>query len=387
MENFVFENPTKIIFGKGCISAIGQEINRYGSRVLLVFGQGSIKKNGIYDQVMNSLRAAGVQAVELSGVKSNPVMSLVYEGIELARREQVQAVLAVGGGSVLDTAKAIAAGVPSAIDIWEYFIRRAQPQSALPVLTVLTIAASASEMNNAVVMTNEKTAQKYSFRSPHVQPKVSILDPTALFTLSREYTAYSAVDAVVHMLEGYFNNTAEECLLQDRMVEGLIRTLMDKAEIALRQPEDYNARAGLMWASTLAFNGLTSAGVGPISLPVHMVGHSLSALYDTPHGASLSILLPAWMQYAMEKKPERFARFACEIFGVSGTDDLAAAREGAARMRAWMKSIGCPTSLRDGGIQPEEIGRISENARGLAITWGLLDYTTEVISGILTAAL
>jgi alcohol dehydrogenase YqhD (iron-dependent ADH family) len=386
VEDFVFENPTRIVFGRGSISAIGPEISRYGSRILLVYGQGSIKKNGIYDQVMNSLKASGVQAVELPGVKSNPVLSLVYEGIKLARREKVEAVLAVGGGSVIDTAKAIAAGVLSTIDVWEYFMRRAQVERALPVLTVLTLAASASEMNNAVVMTNEKTAQKYSFRSPHVQPKVSILDPTSLFTLDREYTAYSAVDAVVHMLEGYFNSTAEECMLQDRMVEGLIRTIMEKAEIALKQPDDYHARAGLMWASTLAFNGLTTAGVGQTQLPVHMMGHSLSALFDTPHGASLSIVLRAWMQYALEKKPEKFARFAREIFGVSGTGDSAMGREGADRMRAWMKSIGCPTSLRNGGIRPEEIGQISENARGLALTWGLTDYTTDVIAGILTAA-
>ncbi len=386
VENFIFENPTRIVFGKGCITAIGPEIRKYGSRVLLVYGQGSIKKNGIYAQVMESLEASGAQVIELPGIKSNPVLSRVYEGIELARREKIEVVLAVGGGSVIDTAKGIAAGVPSRIDVWEYYLRRAQAESALPVLTVLTVAASASEMNPVTVMTNEKTAQKFSFRSIHIQPKVSILDPTVLFTIGREYTAYSAVDALVHLMEGYFNNTAAECTLQDRMVEGFFRTIMEKAEVALRSPGDYDARAGLMWASTLAFNGLTTAGVGQIGLPVHMIGHTLSALYDTPHGASLSMILAAWMKYDMIKKPERFARFAREIFAVSGRDDSKAAAEGADRLQAWMASIGSPTSLREGGIGPEEIGRIAENARGTAVTWGLVDYTTEIIAGILRAA-
>ncbi len=267
MQNFVFENPTKVIFGKGSIAKIGPEVKRSGDRVLMVYGRGSVKKNGIYDQVLASLNEAGIRVMELGGVKSNPVLSLAYRGIEIARRESIDVVLAVGGGSVIDTAKTIAAGVKADHDVWDFFTREKIIQDALPIYTVLTLSASASEMNPAAVMTREEKAQKYSARSPFLQPKTSILDPTVLYSVGPDYTAYSAVDAVTHALEGYFNNTEREnSILQDRLVEGLIRTIMESTAIVLKDPEDYNCRANMMWAVTLAFNGLTIAGMGMVSL-------------------------------------------------------------------------------------------------------------------------
>ena len=227
MQNFIFENPTKIIFGQGQISRAGKEVARFGRKVLLVYGLESIKKNGVYDQVVSSLREAGLNIVEFPGVKSNPVLSHTLKGITLARNEQVEVVLAVGGGSVIDTAKTIAAGVRADHDVWDFFTYKKPVQSALPVLTVLTLSASASEMNAAAVMTREEGLQKFSIRSPHIQPRVSILDPTTLFTLLPAYSAYSAVDAIAHMLEPYFNNTEPDSLLQDRLVEGLMRTIME----------------------------------------------------------------------------------------------------------------------------------------------------------------
>ena len=227
MQNFIFENPTRIIFGKGTISRIGREVKRFGSKVLLVYGQGSIKKNGVYDQVVASLREADISIVELPGVKSNPVLSLALEGIELARKEQVDTILAVGGGSVIDTAKTVAAGVKAEHDVWDFFTYKKAIKDALPILTVLTLSASASEMNSAAVITNEKGARKFSIRSPFIQPKMSILDPTVLYTLSPEYSAYSAVDAITHALEGYFNNSEPDSLLQDRLVEAFIKTIIE----------------------------------------------------------------------------------------------------------------------------------------------------------------
>ncbi len=386
MKNFVFENPTKIIFGKGSIAKIGQEVKKFGSRVLLVYGKGSIVKNGIYKQVMDALKAAEVDAVDFPGVKSNPVLSLVYEGIAVAHKERVEAVLAVGGGSVIDTAKAIAAGSLAEEDVWDYFSKRIVVEKSLPVLTVLTVSASASEMNPVAVITNEKTAQKFSIRSLHIQPRVSILDPTTLFTLTPEYTAYSAVDAVVHMLEGYLNNSEPDSPLQDRLVEGLIMTIMEKTHIALKSPDAYEARANLMWATTLAFNGLTTAGMGQVGLPVHMMGHSLSALFDVPHGASLSIVLPAWMNYAVGKNPQKLARFAREIFKIGETDDFKAACSGIQHLRTWMSSIGSPVRLQQYGIPGDDLARVVDNACGTAEAWGLKEYSREIIANIFNDA-
>ena len=387
MQNFIFENPTKIIFGQGQIKRIGAEIKPYGRKVLMVYGEGSIRKNGIYDKVTASLNEAGLSVVEFPGVRSNPVLSHAMKGIALAGREAVEVVLAVGGGSVIDTAKTIAMGVRAEHDIWDYFTRKEVIRGALPLLTVVTVSASASEMNPAAVMTRDEGAEKFSIRSMHIQPKTSILDPTVLYTLPPSYSAYSAVDAISHMLEGYFNNTAPESPLQDRLVEALTRTIMESTGIILREPANYNARAAMMWSATLAFNGLTSAGMGLISLPVHMIEHSLSALYDVPHGAGLSILTPGWMDYAVRSRPGRFARFAREIFEVEDPGEMEAAREGIRRLKAWFSGIGSPTSLAEAGIPAGDIDRITENAYGLARVWQLKDYTPEVISDILRRCL
>ncbi|MCK9196255.1 MAG: iron-containing alcohol dehydrogenase [Syntrophales bacterium] len=384
MQNFIFENPTKIIFGQGQIKRIGQEAARFGKKVLLVYGQGSIKKNGVYDQVMSSLSESQLSVVEFPGVRSNPVLSHAVQGIETAKREDVDVILAVGGGSVIDTAKTISAGVMADHDVWDLFTYKKTIQAALPVLTVVTISASASEMNAAAVITREEGRQKYSIRSLHIQPKVSILDPSVLFTLDRAYSAYSAVDAVTHMLEGYFNNTeANPSPLQDGMVEGLMKTIMGATETILQQPEDYDARANMMWAATLAFNGLTTAGMGQVALPVHMIEHSLSALYDIAHGAGLSIILPGWMKSQLQNKAGRFARLAREVFSVPVEKDEEAALAGIDRLKKWFSLIGSPVSLREAQIPAQDIEKIAENATALAQIWGLKTYNKEAIIKIL----
>jgi len=384
MQNFIFENPTKIIFGKGQIKRIGAETARLGKKVLMVYGLGSVKKNGVYDQVMASLKEAQLEVVEFPGVKSNPLLAHAARGIATARREGVDVVLAVGGGSVIDTAKTIAAGVKAAHDVWDFFIYKETIQAALPVLTVVTVSASASEMNAAAVITREEGKQKYSIRSLHIQPKVSILDPTVLFSLDRSYSAYSAVDAVTHMLEGYFNNTeTRQSPLQDRMVAGLMKTIMEATERILEQPEDYDARAEMMWAATLAFNGLTTAGMGQIALPVHMIEHSLSALYDIAHGAGLSIVLPGWMMRFRQEKAGRFARMAREIFAVNVSGEDEAAQEGIEQLRQWFARVGSPVKLAEAGIPAGDIPEIAENAVALAQVWGLKAYSREVIVEIL----
>ncbi len=383
MQNFIFENPTKIIFGKGQIGRTGREVAKYGKKVLMVYGERSIRKSGVYDEVVASLRNADLEIVEFSGARANPVLSHVLKGVNVARGAGVDVVLAVGGGSVIDTAKTIAVGVKTDDDLWDFFTRKKAIKDALPLLTVVTLSASASEMNPAAVITNEEGARKFSIRSPFIQPKTSILDPTALFTLSPSYSAYSAVDAIIHMLEGYFNNAEPESAMQDRLVESLMKTIMESTEIILKNPEDYNARANMMWSAVLAFNGLTTAGMGMVSLPAHMIEHSLSALYDIAHGAGLSIVMPAWMSYVVGNNPSKFARLARKIFGVEDGDDLKAGREGIKRLREWFSSIGSPVSLKEAGIPEGDIETIAENARELAKVWGLKDYTEEVIASIL----
>lgn len=387
MLNFTFVNPTKIIFGKGQIPVIGKEVAFYGKKALLVYGMNSIKKTGIYDQVTASLKEAGIAFVDYPGVKSNPVLSHVNAGIELARRENVDVVLAVGGGSVIDAAKAIAAGVKASHDVWDFFTFSKPVQAALPILTVVTVSASASEMNNGAVLTREDCCFKYGSFSPFFQPKVSILDPTALFSLSPQYSAYSAVDILSHMLEGYFNTSAPSSPLQDRMIEGLIKTVMESTDIIMKEPDNYNARANVMWGAVLGFNGVTSAGLGPTPFPAHMIEHSLSALYDIAHGAGLSIVLPAWMSFMLDRKKEKIARLGREVLGVKETDSAKAARNAVAGFKAWFESIGSPVSLAGANIPDSDIEKIADNAANLAQLWRMNTYyTKEVITGILINA-
>ena len=387
MQNFVFENPTKIIFGKGQIPKIGKETSRFGKKALLVYGMSSILKNGIYAQVTDSLKKAGVDFVDFPGVKSNPVLSHVQKGIELARKENVDVILAVGGGSVIDAAKAISAGVKADHDVWDFFTFSKPVTGALPVLTVVTVSASASEMNAGAVVTKEDGCQKYCIVSPFIQPKVSILDPTVLFSLSPEYSAFSAVDIITHMLEGYFNNTASKTPIQDRLVESLMKTVMESTDIIMVEPDNYSARANMMWSAILGFNGLTTAGMGQVQMPAHMIEHSLSAIYDIAHGAGLSIVLPAWMSYMLDTKTERLAKFAREIFHVKGRGSKPVAEKGIACLKLWFESIGSPVSLKAAKIPESDIDSIAENAFALSQVWFYEGYTKDVIKKILMNAL
>jgi NADP-dependent alcohol dehydrogenase len=378
MFDFTFHNPTKIIFGRGKESLIGHELAAAGVRkVLFVYGRESIKRSGLYDRVIASLRASNILFAECGGVVFNPVLSHTRQGIALARSAQVDAILAVGGGSVLDEAKAIAVGTTVDDDIWDYFTGR-EVASALPVYTILTLAATGSEMNGNAVVTNEETRQKYNISSPLVFPRVSILNPALTFTVSPAYTAYGAVDTIAHVIEAYFTKAPGRTRLQDRLVEAVIRTIIDTTNVILQEPDNYDVRAQFMWTATLALNGLTPAGVGPYSFPNHLIEHSLSAIYNIVHGAGLAIVLPAWMKWYAPQNPDQFARFADTIFG------LADGRAGIAALEQWFVRIGAPTRLQDVGIPVDDIGMIAGNAADLAVLWDIADvYTTDVIADIL----
>lgn len=387
MQNFTFLNPTKIVFGKDTIKTVGKEARAFGQKALLVYGRSSIKRSGVYDKVVASLKDAGVEVVEYADVKSNPVLSHAREGIELARSKGVELIVAVGGGSVIDESKSIAAGVKGEADVWDYYAGTAAIRGALPLLVVLTLAATGSEMNNGAVLTNEDTLQKFNIGSPHLFPKVSILDPTATFTVPARYTAYSAADAITHLLEGYFTSTDPETPIQDRFVESLVETIMASTERILKDPEDYEARASMMWAATWALNGFPTAGIGMYGFPNHMIEHSLSALYDVPHGAGLSVVLPAWMSYAARSAPDKFARFAARVFGIHGQSSKEAAEKGVQALKDWFTRVDTPTRLASFDISEDDVHRIAENATMLAKKWRLTAYTKDVIAEILRLCL
>ncbi len=381
MFDFEFHNPTRILFGRGRENETGGELAADGvKRALLVSGRGSAERSGVLGRVRGSLAAAGVDAVEHPGVVANPVLPHALEGIALAREAGVDAVLAVGGGSVIDEAKTIACGIFHQGDIWDLFRGRAEVKRALPVYTVLTLAAAGSEMNKNAVITNPATRQKYSVSSKHLFPRLSILNPELTFTVPADHTAYGAVDAIAHVLEAYFTKKPGT-RLQDRLVEAIVLTVMENTEKAIAAPDDYGARAALMWAATLALNGLTPAGAGPYGFPNHMIEHAMSAMFDIPHGAGLAVVLPAWMRWHAERNPEQHVRFARKIFGRD------TAEEGIAALEEWFVRIGAPVRLAGVDIAAERVPEIAENAAGLARVWGIgEEYPAAVIEEILARA-
>jgi len=378
MKDFVFYNPTQIVFGEDKTSDIGRYLQ--GQKCLFLYGSTSIKQNGIYDKVIGSLKKHGITFVEKGGVKPNPVLSFVYEAIDLARKEHVDCLLAVGGGSVIDTAKAVAAGVYYSGDVWDFFIDKAKITKALPIYVVLTLAATASEMNSGAVITNEATKQKFNIQSESLFPKISILDPTNTYSVPKRQVANGSVDAIVHVLEGYFTGTYPTTPIQDGFVETLVKTVIATTKKIFENPTDYDARANFMWSATLALNGLTTTGIGDYGFPNHMMGHSLSALYNVDHGASLSIVFPAWLKYNASTLSKRLAHFGKEVFG------KADAKETIAAIKDYFHGIGAPVRLNEVGINKAEIEKIAENAVSLAKKWGLVSYTKEVIAKILEFA-
>ncbi|WP_374487965.1 iron-containing alcohol dehydrogenase [Zoogloea sp.] len=382
MENFSFHNPTRIEFGTHTEQHIGQHLARHGVRkVLLCYGSERIKRDGLFAQVLASLAEHDIAHVEFGGIVSNPVISSVREAIGLARSSGVDAVLAVGGGSVLDSAKAIAAGVCHPGDVWELFIGQAPIETALPVFDILTLAATGSEMNSGAVVTNEATREKFAINSPHLFPRVSVINPALMQTVSRDYLVYSAADIIAHSIEGYFTARVQP-RFHSRLVEAIIHTVMESTEILLADPANYAARAEFAWAATQALNGLVYAGTSGYSYPNHMIEHSLSALHNVPHGAGLSVVIPAWMKWYQQHNPTQFERFAKQVFGRQS------AAEGITALEQWFDRIGTPTRLSQLGIGAAELPALLENVLGNARYFGVADiYTRDVAQHILSSAL
>ena len=382
MDNFSFHNPTRIEFGTNKEQLIGQILTEYGiKKVLLAYGSERIKLDGLFSTVANSLREQGIGFIECGGIVSNPVLSKVREAISQARDNQVDAILSVGGGSVLDSSKAIAAGSLYKGDVWDLFIGAGQIEAALPVFAILTLAATGSEMNAGAVVTNEATKEKFAINSVHTFPKVSIVNPALMQTVSRDYLVYSAADIIAHSIEGYFTAKVQPGI-QSRLVETVIATVMENTEALLTNPSNYNARAEFAWAATLALNGLTYAGTSGFGYPNHMIEHSLSALFNVPHGAGLSVVIPAWMKWYHTQNPIQFERFANQIFGLN------TAEEGIDALEKWFDKIGTPTRLSQLSIIEDDLPAILDNLQGSARWFGLSEtYTQPVLADILKRAL
>ncbi|MGB0370444.1 MAG: iron-containing alcohol dehydrogenase [Opitutales bacterium] len=382
MKAFEFYNPTKVVFAQGAASdSVGPIAASYGNHALLVYGKQSIKKNGTYEKILKSLRSVGFgQVTEFSGVKSNPSLSHLREGIDRARSSQVDVIIAVGGGSVMDEAKGIAVGVHHAGDPWDFYSGEATPQTGLPIITVPTLPATASEMNSCSVITNDDTKEKFGFFSEHLFPKAALMDPELTLTIPLDYTAYAGVDAISHLIEGYFTGDARWTPIQDRYVEGLVKTIIETTDRIMKDPQDIEARSTMMWAATLAWNGLGVSGVGNMGFPNHMIEHPLSGRYDIAHGAGLSIVMPAWMRYVQDRYASKLTQFAREVFGL----DSAAA--GIDALEAWFRSIDSPTTLTEGKIPINEIPSIATDAIDLGKRWGISDYSHQDVMKILESA-
>jgi alcohol dehydrogenase YqhD (iron-dependent ADH family) len=369
MQNFEYYNRTKIIFGKGTEQKTGIETAKYAKKILLHHSGGSAVKSGLLDTVKDSLKNAGLEWVEFSGVKPNPRLSRVYEGVEICKKEKLEFILAVGGGSVIDSAKAIAIGSCYDGDVWDFYDRKKTAAQALPVGVVLTIPAAGSESSISSVITNEAGPRKQSVNEECIRPVFAIMNPEVTYTLPPYQTACGIADMLAHIMERYFTREPN-VELTDELCEGAMRTIIRNARKIFSGGErDYAARAEIMWAGTIAHNNLLSTGrVGDWAS--HAIEHELSALFDIAHGAGLSIIFPAWIIYNIKEDTPRLARFAAKVWGVDGAfyDYEQAAREGVFRMKNFFRSLGLPVSFADANLDP---GKIPELTKG-ALTFGPL---------------
>ncbi len=359
MNNFTFHIPTDIRFGKDQIRCLPQELAKYGKKVLLVYGGGSIRRSGLYDQILALL--SDFEVTELSGIEPNPKLSSVEQGTALCKEKGVQVILAVGGGSVIDASKHIAAAACYDGKPWDLVLDKSLVKAALPVAVVLTICATGSEMNPGAVISNEETHEKLELNHPLLYPKLSICDPTYLYTLPKKQTAAGAVDILSHVMEQYFQPN-DQAYITDVLSEAVMKTVVKYAKVAMDEPENYEARSNLMWASTVALNHLLTVGKGG-AWSVHMIEHVISAYYDLTHGVGLAILTPVWMEYVLSDQTQaRFARFAREVFDVTEADDGKAAKCGIECVREFNRSLGMPEHLSEVGISDEKYDEMAAEA-------------------------
>ena len=362
MNNFVFYSPTEFVFGKDTEMQVGALARKHGAqKVMIVYGGGSVVRSGLLDRVKQSLQEAGIEYCLMGGVQPNPVDTKVYEGIEFCRREQADMLLPVGGGSVIDTAKAIAAGVLYEGDFWDFYIGKAKVTKALKVAVVLTIPAAGSEGSGNTVITKLDGLQKLSLRVPEVlRPIFSIMNPELTYTLPPFQTACGVADMMAHIMERYFTNT-QEVEIGDRLCEGTLMAIINEAPKVMRNPEDYGARANLMWAGMIAHNGTCGVGCEE-DWASHFLEHEISAIYGVTHGAGLSVIFPAWMTWMVEYNVGKIAQYAVRVWGVPESEDKkAVALEGIGKLKAFFSSLGLPVTFKELGVENPDIDRLADS--------------------------
>ena len=362
MENFRFQCATKIIFGKGTESFVGKEVGKLTNKILLHYGGGSIKKYGLYDKIIKLLKEESIEIVELAGVKPNPRLSMVGKGIELCRKNKVELILAVGGGSVIDSAKAISIGVNYNGNVWDFYTGKERAKKALPVGVVLTIPAAGSESSPGSVITKEEGSYKRPYVDNIIRPRFAILNPEISYTLPPYQTACGVVDIMAHIMERYFT-TVSNVDLTDRLCEAALKTMIKNAPVVLKKKDDYNARAEIMWTGTVAHTDLLETGrIGDWGS--HDIEHELSGIYDIAHGAGLAVIFPAWMKYVYKKDIQKFIQFAVRVWNIEYDFDNKGKMvfEGIKRLKEFFKQIGMPVSLKELNINSDRFDEMSRKA-------------------------
>ncbi|RXJ02615.1 iron-containing alcohol dehydrogenase [Anaerobacillus alkaliphilus] len=387
MENFIFQNPTKLIFGKGQIEQLQKEVPQYGKRVLLVYGGGSIKRNGLYEEVLEQLKVLGVEVFELAGVEPNPRLTTVHKGVEICKNENIEFILAVGGGSVLDCTKAIAAGALYEGDTWDIVTRKHLPTEALPFGTVLTLAATGSEMNSGSVITNWETKEKYGWGSPLVFPKFSILDPVNTFSVPKDHTVYGVVDMMTHVFEQYFHPTTNTPL-QERMCEAVLLTVIEAAPRLLEDLENYELRETILYSGTIALNGFLQMGARG-DWASHNIEHAVSAVYDIPHAGGLAIIYPQWLRHVKDIGLRKLNQLAIRVWNVDPTNktEEEIAEEGIEILEQFWQSLGAPSRLKDYQIDDTNIDLMAEKAMARGVFGNFKSLEKQDVVEILTKSL
>lgn len=385
MENFVYRVPTTIYFGKGQIERIGAVVSEYGKRALLVYGGGSIKRSGLYDQVTELLKQEGISYEELSGVEPNPRIETVRKGVEICKEKEIQVVVPIGGGSTIDCAKVVAAGACYDGDAWDLVLNGRKIKKALPVVSVLTLSATGSEMDPTAVISDMATNDKLGTKNEHIRPKASILDPTYTETVNPWHTASGTADIMSHTLESYFSNA--EAYMQDRMAEGILKTCIEFGVRAVKDPHDYEARANLMWAGSWAINDFLRLGK-MVTWSVHPMEHELSAYYDITHGAGLAILTPHWMRHVLsDRTVEKFRTYGVNVWGISlELPAYEAANLAIDKTAEYFKEMGLPAHLSEVGIGEEKLGIMAEKA-AKRLSGAYVELTKEEVEAIYRDAL
>ncbi|WP_100400085.1 iron-containing alcohol dehydrogenase [Bacillus sp. FJAT-44742] len=389
MKEFTFQNTTRLHFGKGMITNLGKEAKSFGDNVLLVYGGGSIKKNGIYDEVMSELKSQNIKVTELSGVEPNPRLSTVNRGVQLAKENNIDLLLAVGGGSVIDCTKAIAVGAASDVDVWDVVTKKAKPDKALPLGTVLTLAATGSEMNPNSVITNWETNEKHGWAHPLVYPAFSILDPVYTYSVPADQTAFGIIDMMSHVIETYFH-VETNTPVQDQLAESLLRVCVETGPKLMAEPENYEYRETIMYCGTMALNGVLQMGARG-DWGTHNLEHAVSAVHDIPHAGGLAVLFPNWLKQTIEKEVgiTRMSRLAEQVFNVdkSNKSERDAALEGIDKLQEFWVNLGAPSRLKDYNIGEDSLGTIADKALINGSYGSFLTQDREVVEKILRDSL